>query len=241
MLKHLLIKNYVLIEALEIEPSQHLNIITGETGAGKSIMLGALGLLMGKRAEGSVHYHSDQKCVIEATFDLSKHDIQLLFDTLELDYENPCLVRRELSASGKSRAFINDTPVNLEALRKLGVHLMDIHSQHDTQLLGSSAVQLQIVDAYAQNSHIHSDYYQAFQAFQKAEQALITLKQESAQANKEHDFNLHQLEELSKAKLDDLNQEELEEELEVLENAEMIKGNLKMGHDARSRSEFSVE
>ena len=242
MLKHLLIKNYVLIQALEMAPSAHLNIITGETGAGKSIMLGALGLLMGKRAEGNVHYSPGSKCVIEGTFDLTEHPhTKALFTDLELDYENPCLVRRELSASGKSRSFINDTPVNLDALKRLGAYLMDIHSQHDTQLLGSAEVQLQIVDAYAQNEHLKGDYSKAYKSYQKSEQALKQLEAESAQATKEHDFNLHQLEELKRVKLDDLNQEELEEELEMLENAEMIKGSLNISLDALSRSEFSVE
>lgn len=242
MLQHLIIKNYVLIEELEITPSQHLNIITGETGAGKSIMLGALGLLMGKRAEGSVHYDSTTKCVVEASFDLSNHPtIQPLFKSLDVDYESPCLVRRELSASGKSRSFINDTPVNLDALKKLGTYLMDIHSQHDTQLLGSAEVQLQIVDAYAQNGELKGKYLSAYKAYQKSEDFLKELKAESAQAIKEHDFNIHQLEELQRAKLDSLQQSELEEELEVLENAEMIKGSLNATLDALSRSEYSVE
>lgn len=240
MLKHLLIQNYVLIESLEIEPSQHLNIITGETGAGKSIMLGALGLLMGKRAEGNAHYKEGEKCIVEATFDISKHPaLPTVFEELELDYEPTAIMRREISPSGKSRAFINDTPANLEALKKVGSYVMDIHSQHDTQQLGATAFQLQIVDAYAQNEQVKEQYIQVYEAFSKAEEALKRLKKESQQAGKEHDFNLHQLEELERAKLASVNQQAMEEELEVLENAELIKGNLNMVLDALSRAEVS--
>src|SRR4028118_1579503 len=129
MLKHLLIKNYALIQNLEMEPSKELNIITGETGAGKSIMLGAVGLLLGHRADTKVLYEPDEKCIIEGNFDISEYDLRPVFEEEELDYEAVCIIRREISPSGKSRAFINDTPVNLETLRKVGSNLMDIHSQ----------------------------------------------------------------------------------------------------------------
>ena len=241
MLKHLLIKNYVLIQELEINPSENLNIITGETGAGKSIMLGALGLLMGNRAESRVFFDDDKKCVIEGSFDVSAHSLKGFFKRMELDYEPTTIIRREMTVSGKSRAFINDTPVNLEVLKKIGVKLMDIHSQHDTQMLGSPAFQLRIVDAYAQNDKLLNDYQKAFNTFKKAQEHYETLLAESQQSTKEHDFNLHLLEELEKAKLADIQQKTLEEELEVLENAETIKNNLNQSLDALNRAEYSAE
>src|SRR5688572_2891874 len=135
MLVDLKIKNYALIEKLELQPSPLLNIITGETGAGKSIMLGAIGLLLGNRADSKLLFNQDEKCVIEGAFNISDYQLQAFFDEEDLDFEPVSLLRREISPSGKSRAFINDTPVTLETLRKIGEHLMDVHSQHDTLLL----------------------------------------------------------------------------------------------------------
>lgn len=172
MLAHLLIKNYALIEQLELTPDPQLNIITGETGAGKSIMLGAIGLLLGSRADTKVLYNPAEKCIIEGTFDLSGYFIEHLFEEEELDFSSTCLIRREISPTGKSRAFINDTPVNLEILRRISGQLMDIHSQHDTLLLGSNEFQLQIVDTYAQNEAILRQYHADYQGYRKAHQPL---------------------------------------------------------------------
>ncbi|MDQ3393197.1 MAG: AAA family ATPase, partial [Bacteroidota bacterium] len=151
MLRNLTIKNYALIKHLEMTPSPELNIITGETGAGKSIMLGAIGLLLGKRADVRSLYNEEEKCIIEGSFDLSSYRLKELFQDEDLDYEPTTIIRREISHTGKSRAFINDTPVTLEILKSIGSNLMDIHSQHDTLLLGSNNYQLSIIDSYAQN------------------------------------------------------------------------------------------
>jgi DNA repair protein RecN (Recombination protein N) len=152
MLIDLKIKNYALIEQLEMNPSPVLNIITGETGAGKSIMLGAIGLLLGNRADSKLLFNQAQKCVIEGVFDISQYNLKEVFTTEDLDFDEQCILRREISPSGKSRAFVNDTPVTLDVLRKIGENLMDIHSQHDTLQLGDTSFQLNILDIYAGNT-----------------------------------------------------------------------------------------
>ncbi|MEQ8575490.1 MAG: AAA family ATPase, partial [Fulvivirga sp.] len=149
MLKHLSIKNYALIQELNISPSDNLNIITGETGAGKSIMLGAVGLLLGNRADTKALLDEDVKCVIEGQFEISNYNLKNVFSKEDLDYESNTIIRREISPSGKSRAFVNDTPVTLDVLKKLGVKLMDVHSQHETLQLGKNSFQLKFVDVYA--------------------------------------------------------------------------------------------
>jgi len=154
MLKHLTIKNYALIKHLEMQPSSEFNIITGETGAGKSIMLGAIGLLLGNRADTKALYDKSQKCVIEGNFDVTGYPVKEIFEEEELDYENETIIRREINQNGKSRAFINDTPVMLETLKKVGDQLIDIHSQHETILLGSSNFQLEVVDSVASNQEL---------------------------------------------------------------------------------------
>jgi DNA repair protein RecN (Recombination protein N) len=241
MLKNLLIKNYVLIKHLEIQPSTKFNIITGETGAGKSIMLGALGLLLGNRAEARVMLDENEKCVIEATFDISAYGLKALFGEQDLDYEDISVIRREISPGGKSRAFINDTPVTLDTLKAITQRLMDIHSQHDTLHLASEPFQLGIVDGYAANELLLSNYKTAYQAFKKAERTYETLKAESATAKTELDYNTFQLDELEKIDLDNFGQEELEQELETLENAESIKESFQKITEYLSRSEYSVE
>lgn len=228
MLTHLLIKNYTLIEHLELTPDPTLNIITGETGAGKSIMLGAIGLLLGARADTKVLYNPQQKCIIEGAFDVSGYFIEHIFEEEELDFQSTCLIRREIAPSGKSRAFVNDTPVNLETLRRITAQLMDIHSQHDTLLLGSNEFQLQIVDTYAQNEkdlrqyHIHYDDYRA------KNQLYENLKAEAIKSRKEYDYNLFLYEELANAQLQPDEQELLEQELNILENATEVRAKLQM-------------
>ncbi len=228
MLKHLVIQNYALISRLEMQPAATLNIITGETGAGKSIMLGALGLLLGNRADTRALYDDQQKCVVEGTFEVSAYALQATFDEEEIDYEDECIIRREISPKGKSRAFINDTPVTLDALRTVGSVLMDIHSQHDTLQLGSDKYQLSVIDAYAQSSALLASYSTAYQAYRKAAKALEGLQAEAKALKQEDEYNRHNHTELSKLALKPNDQEQLEAELEILENAEEIKTRLQL-------------
>jgi DNA repair protein RecN (Recombination protein N) len=223
MLKSLSISNYALIDQLLMQPSAKLNMITGETGAGKSIMLGAVGLLLGNRADTKVLLHEEKKCVVEGIFDIQEYGLKSYFEELELDYEDTCIVRREISPGGKSRSFINDTPVLLDALKVLGARLMDVHSQHDTLLLGEGTYQLSLVDAFAQTQKERSDYHQAFRDFKKAKKNFEELKQRALELQKEADFNQFQLDELSSVSLVVGEQSELESEQEILENAEEIK------------------
>ncbi|MBM3425663.1 MAG: DNA repair protein RecN, partial [Bacteroidetes bacterium] len=223
MLTSLKISNYALIDQLAMQPSAGLSMITGETGAGKSIMLGAVGLLLGNRADTKVLLHEDKKCVVEGVFDIRSYGLQGYFEELELDYEDTCIIRREISPNGKSRSFVNDTPVLLEPLKTLGEKLMDVHSQHDTLLLGEGDFQLGLVDAYAQTSAEHTNFQQAYFEFKKAKKALSELTRQAAALKKEFDFNQFQLEELSSLALVAGEQEELESSQEILENAEEIK------------------
>src|SRR6185437_11151088 len=162
MLKNLVIKNYALIKELEISPSEKLNIITGETGAGKSIMLGAVGLLLGNRADTKVLFDENEKCIIEGTFEISSYNLETFFKEQELDYDSTCIIRREISPQNKSRAFINDTPVTLDILKSLGVGLMDIHSQHETLYLGNTDFQVSVIDTFAGNGEQVKQYQKLF-------------------------------------------------------------------------------
>ncbi len=226
MLKNLLIRNYVLISELELQPSSELNIVTGETGAGKSIMLGALGLLLGNRADVKVLFNEEEKCIIEGAFDISGYDIEDLFKEEDLDYETQCLVRREIAPSGKSRAFVNDTPVNLDFLKKLGQRLMDVHSQHETLMLGASSFQIGIVDAFAGNKNLLAEYKKLYKEFKDKEAELVDVTKQAEESSKQQDFNTFLLSELEEATLQSGEQEKLEEELKLLENSEEIKSKL---------------
>src|ERR1700755_3332595 len=170
MLKHLTIKNYALIRHLQLEPSASLNVITGETGAGKSIMLGAVGLLLGNRADTKVLWDENEKCITEAEFEIGAYKLQKLFKSEDLDYESRTVIRREISANGKSRAFINDTPVTLDVLRKITSRLMDVHSQHETLELGSRTFQLSLIDSYAGNRKLLDQYEAQWLAFNTTKQ-----------------------------------------------------------------------
>lgn len=240
MLSHLLIKNYALIEHLELKPDAQFNIVTGETGAGKSIMLGAIGLLLGNRADTKTLYNESEKCIIEGTFDMAGFYIKNIFEEEELDYESLCILRREISPSGKSRAFINDTPVTLETLRKIASQLMDIHSQHDSILLGSNEYQLQIIDTYAQCHNKLVEYQEKYRTYKKLQDAYQQLQIEADQNKKEFDFNNFQLEELVKAKLKPDEQEQQEKELNILEHAEEVKLRLKTVYESLNNSEQSI-
>ncbi len=223
MLKSLSISNYALIDQLHMQPAKGLSMITGETGAGKSIMLGAVGLLLGNRSDTKVLLHDDKKCVVEGVFEIGEYGLRDLFDQEELDYEDVCIIRREISPGGKSRSFVNDTPVLLDFLKTLGSKLMDVHSQHDTLQLGDGAYQLALVDAYAQSSEELGQYQRAYRAFKKAKNTYDELKRKAVELQKEADFNQFQLDELSSLALIAGEQAELESTQEVLENAEEIK------------------
>jgi DNA repair protein RecN (Recombination protein N) len=240
MLQKLLIKNYALIQELNINPSANLNTITGETGAGKSIMLGAVGLLIGKRADTKVLYSSDSKCVVEGIFDISEYNLHSFFESEDLDYDNECVIRREISVSGKSRAFINDTPVTLDILKKLGNNLMDVHSQHETLLIGDQDFQLKIIDAYSGTIESLKAYKTLYATYTKAIKDLRTFQENSAQMQQEKDFNQFLFDELDKAQLKDNEQEELEEKLEILENGELIKLKLSEAYQLVDGQEFAA-
>lgn len=238
MLKNLSIKNYALIQELEIQPDSGLNIITGETGAGKSIMLGALGLLMGNRADVKALFHENEKCVVEGSFDLQGRELKSFFSDHDLDYEDLTLIRREISPNGKSRAFVNDSPVTLDVLKALGEELMDIHSQHDTLLLGNAGFQLQTLDAFGQLSPLLYAYQSAYTSYRNVVKEHTTLLEQSVQMKKEFDYHSHLLEELNVLQPEKVDQEALEAELQLLENAEEIKRRLAMAFDALNHPEM---
>jgi DNA repair protein RecN (Recombination protein N) len=218
-----------------MEPSAHLNVITGETGAGKSIMLGAIGLLMGNRADTKVFWNEDEKCIIEGTFNIKDYKLKNIFTAEDLDYDDITVIRREISPGGKSRAFINDTPITLEIMRKIGNLLMDIHSQHETLQLGNQLFQLQLIDAYAGNHTLREEYSQAWSLYLKAKKEFETLSAEASTLREEADYIKFQLEELQKAELVKDEQELLESTLKVIEHSEEIKSkfNLILGSFTR--------
>ena len=240
MLSTLTIQNYALIELLEMTPSKGLNIITGETGAGKSIMLGAVGLLLGKRADTKALLNKDKKCIIEGVFDISDYKLQPLFREEDLDFETKTSIRREISPSGKSRAFVNDTPVTLDILKNLGQYLMDVHSQNETLQLGASSFQLNLIDAFAGTQQQATEYTQHYLDLKEHEKLYNKLIQEGESLKKEADYNSFLLNELAELDLDEIEQEPLEEELKVLENAEEIKQGLNEALSALNNSEFGV-
>ncbi len=226
MLKSLSIANYALIQALEMKPCNSLNMITGETGAGKSIMLGAVGLLLGNRADTKALFDEEKKCIVEGEFEIKSYGLQRFFESEDLDYEENCIIRREISPNGKSRAFINDTPVRLEILKDLGKSLMDVHSQHDSLQLGDGEYQLALIDAFTQSQQEFMAFSQAYSAYQKAKKSYEKLAEHAQELRKEADFNQFQLEELSVLGLKEGEQEELESDQEILENAEEIKSKI---------------
>lgn len=240
MLQQLSISNYALIKELSISPDKGLNIITGETGAGKSIMLGALGLLLGKRADTKVLFDNSRKCIIEGVFDISEYRLEPLFQEHDVDHDMECIVRREISSSGKSRAFVNDGVVNLDFLRQLGAALMDIHSQHDTLLLGSNTFQLNLVDVFAQNTDLKEAYYLQFQAYQQQYDIHEQLVLESSELRKEADYNQFLFDELEKSNFQSGEQEQLEADLSKLENAEEIKTRLNEALALTDQSELNI-
>lgn len=223
MLSSLSIKNYALIEDLHIDFPQGFIVITGETGAGKSILLGALSLVLGKRADLTTLRNSDEKCVIEATFSIGNYGLKPLFDRLDVDYEEPTFLRREILPSGKSRAFINDTPTTLDVLSELGETLVDVHSQHQTMALNETDFQFEIIDSIAKNSELRSPYTEWLKQYKKSQKKLDELVDFQKSANKEYDYNQHLLNELKTAPLQVGIQEQLEETYDKASNSEEIK------------------
>lgn len=226
MIKNLYIENYALIDKLELNFGKGFTVITGETGAGKSIIIGALSLLLGQRADNSVLFDKNKKCIVEGQFDISLLNINNIFDENDLDYDGICIIRREINDNGKSRAFINDTPVNLTILKEIGEKLIDIHSQHNTLLLNTSDFQLNVLDVFSNNKNILKEYKTEFKIYENLIKNLEILRNQDNEANTNKDYLQFQFDELEKANLIIDEQEKLEKELEVLTNAEEIKKTL---------------
>ncbi len=226
MLKKLCIRNYALIEEVIMDFSNGMSVITGETGSGKSIMLGGLSLVLGERADLKLIKDSGKKCVVEAEFDLSNLSIKKFFEQNDLDYEVLSILRREINPAGKSRVFVNDTPVSLSVLKDLGEKLVDIHSQHQTISLNSSSEQLCVVDAIVNQSKLLEDYQIAYVNFSKCREELEDAKAVANQDKKDFDYFNFQLEELNQFDLENIDFEAIEEELNLLENADAIKHSL---------------
>ncbi len=228
MLTSLSIKNYALIDDLQVSFSNGLTIITGETGAGKSILLGGLSLILGKRVDIANVKDASKKCIIEATFDIANYNLKTYFKDEDLDYESETIIRREILPSGKSRAFVNDSPVNLNILSVLGAHLIDIHSQHQTLELANDDFQFQIIDALANNADNLLDYKLKLNSYKDSKNKLSSLQNQKVEAIKEHDYNVFLLKELEEANLVSGEQIELEVEYETLNNIEEIKAELSL-------------
>ena len=240
MLTSLSIKNYALIDSLHVDFNDGLSIITGETGAGKSILLGGLSLILGKRADLSSLKDASKKCIIEAVFNISNYNLKSLFETEDFDYENQTIIRREILPSGKSRAFVNDSPVNLASLQLLGERLIDIHSQHQTLQLTSNEFQFQVIDALAKNEEALQEYKVELKAYKTLQRELKELLDFQAEAIKEHDYNSFLLNELVETNLVAGELESLEGEYETLNNVEGIKENLAEGYQLLSDEQIGV-
>mgnify|MGYP001078705588 FL=1 len=240
MLTSLSIKNYALIDHLHVDFNNGFTIITGETGAGKSILLGGLSLILGKRADLSSLRDKGSKCVIEAVFDVTNYNLESLFSTEDLDFEPQTIIRREILPSGKSRAFVNDSPVNLSSLQLLGNRLVDIHSQHETLQLVDDAFQFQVIDALANVANDLNVYSQKRKEYKTLNKALNQLVAFQTEAIKEHDYNLFLLNELTQAKLKSEELESLEEELETLSNIDAIQEKLTASNQLFSDEQIGV-
>lgn len=222
MLTHLSIRNYALIESLDMEFFPGLSTITGETGAGKSILLGALGLIQGERADTTAIQHGASTCIVEAEFDIAAYGLEEFFETENLEYQQHTIVRRQLTDSGKSRAFINDLPVNLKTLREFAAQVLDIHSQHANLLLQDSNFQLQVLDSFAHAEHLLQAYKRDYAAWRTAKSTLQKAQEEAAKAAQDRDYVEHQFAELSAASLQEGEQEELEQRQKTLDHAQEL-------------------
>ena len=240
MLTHLSINNYALINQLSIDFTDGLSIITGETGAGKSILLGALGLVMGNRADLSSLKDTQKKCFIEAKFSLKGYELSTFFEEFDLDYEDETIIRREILPSGKSRAFVNDTPVLISVLSQLKIRLVDIHSQHQTLKLSDEGFQYSILDALSKNNAKVASYKRGLVKYNALKKALRSLKDEAQKSNEQYEYNVHLFNELEEANLRIDEQQFLEEKLEKLNNIEEIKQNLSESLHIVSNEEIGV-
>ncbi|HEX9151152.1 MAG TPA: DNA repair protein RecN [Flavobacterium sp.] len=240
MITSLSIKNYALIEKLTIDFSKGFSTITGETGAGKSIILGALGLVLGKRADLTSLKNKEEKCIIEAHFEISKYNLLPFFDANDLDYENETIIRREILPSGKSRAFINDSPVNLQELQELSLFLIDIHSQQQTQELSDENVQFDIIDAIANNKEAILDYQSLLKSYKSDKSKLNSLLKRQSESKKEQEYNTFLLDELVVAQLKSGEQEILEADFEKLNNVEIIKESIDRGLAIANEEQMGV-
>lgn len=241
MLKQLSIQNYALIEHTELELASGLSVITGETGAGKSIMLGALGMLLGQKTDTQVLLNKDKKCVVEATFDVSAYSLQPLFDEADVDYASETTIRREILPNGKSRAFVNETPANVTFLKTLGTRLIDIHSQHQNMLLSQASFHLDVVDAVAATNAEVATYAEAYGRMRAKEQELEKLKEINERQSRELEYDRHILRELEAAKLDDPDElETLEKQQQAQGQIETIKENLAAAINALDTEDSGV-
>ncbi len=240
MLKQLHISNYALIDELNVSFESGFNVITGETGAGKSILLGALGFALGDRADTNVLYDKDKKCVVEAQFELDNETLKPLFEENELDFESDCIFRRELNPQKKSRAFINDTPVALQTMKAIGGQMVDIHTQHDSLLLTDADFQLRLLDNIAQNGTLLSEYQAEYTTHNTIKRKLNELKEMADKNTAENDYLKFQLDELDKANLKEGEYADIEQTLSVMENAEEIKTLLVTANGLMENSENSI-
>lgn len=240
MLTQLHISNYALIDELDVSFESGFNVITGETGAGKSILLGALGFALGDRADTNVLYDKDKKCVVEASFSLTDDTLRPIFEENDLDFETECLFRRELNPQKKSRAFINDTPVALQTMKEIGSLLVDIHSQHDSLLLTDADFQLRLLDDIAQNGEILSEYQAEYSHYNTLKRKLNDLKEMATKNAAENDYLKFQLDELNKAQLKEGEYTDIEQTLGVMENAEEIKTLLVTANGLMEDSETAI-
>jgi len=240
MIRKLYIQNYAIIDELEIEFKQGLNIITGETGAGKSILLGALSLIQGQRADTSVLKHNDRSCIVEVEFDISEYNLNDFFEANDIDYDDITTIRRQISENGKSRAFINEIPVNLNQLKELTEKLIDIHSQHQNLLLGNTRFQLDVLDAFAVSRDLLTDYRQLYDEFRKLKTELDRLEANAENAKRDFDYLSHQLNELNAANLRSGELDELEALQKQLTHASEIKTALEFSYGTLNADELAV-
>ena len=240
MITSLSIENFALIEKLDIDFSNGFSIITGETGAGKSILLGALGLVLGKRADLTSLKNKDEKCIVEANFSIGKYDLDFFFKSNDLDYEQETIIRREILPSGKSRAFVNDSPVNLQQLQDLSFYLIDVHSQHQTLELSEEEYQFKIIDAIANNQEFLIEFQSGLKKYRVAKSTLESKKNEFSAVLKEKDYNEFLYQELEIANLKEGELEELEQQYQTLSNVEFIKENLDKLISISNEEEFGV-
>jgi DNA repair protein RecN (Recombination protein N) len=240
LLSELSIKNYALIDALQVKFDSGLTIITGETGAGKSVLLGGLGLVLGKRVDFSHINDINKKCIIEAVFNIDKFNLKSFFETNDIDFDAQTILRREVLPSGKSRAFINDSPVNLSVLSALGEQLIDIHSQQQTQELTSDDFQFQVLDSLAKNYNSIQTYQQSLKLYKSTQKELVQLNISKSKSQKDTDYHTFLLDELIEANLESIDLESLELEYNSLNNVELIQSELALANQIISSEDLGV-